>query len=124
MSADCQVCLNGKFGRRFDGSLTKSTRSGALHVDTRGTMEVDSVHGHKYFLTIVEQQSRYVAVRSIKSKAQAADDVWRFLKYLEKRSGYTVRTLHNDAGTEFRSVIDELKSEGVHCRGKSHIHWN
>lgn len=77
-------------------------------------MEVDSVKSQKYFVTIMEEHSQYVALRPMKSNAQAANEVWHFVKYFAKQSGLTVRRLHTDGETEFRCIINGLKNEGVH----------
>lgn len=110
---DCKVCLKGKFRRRFDGSITNSTTIGTLHVDTKGKVEIPSIQGHKYFVTIVEEFSRFVCVCPIRCKADAADKVLRFIKYFEKQSGHTVRRIHADGGTEFTKAIDHLRDDGL-----------
>lgn len=112
-STDCKVCLKGKFRRRFDGSLTDTDKFGSLHVDTKGKVDVTSVHGHNYFVTIVEEFSRFVAVRPIRSKSDAAEEVLRFVKYFEKQTGHPVRKIHTDGGTEFRRALDRLDADGV-----------
>lgn len=53
-------------------------------------MDVDSVHGQKYFMTIVGAHSGYVAMGPIEFNAQATDKVWCFVKYFENQNEHTV----------------------------------
>lgn len=59
-------------------------------MDTKGTLDAESVSGHRYFVTIKEEHSRFFAVRTIKSKTDPADVVLRFDKYFDKQSGNLV----------------------------------
>ena len=110
---DCEECTKGKFRRSFRGSISDATTIGTLHVDTKGAHETDSAHGHKYFVTITEEHSRFVAVRPIKSKSDAAPAVKRFVRYFEKQTGQVVKKIHTDGGTEFRRALLYLEDSGV-----------
>lgn len=110
---DCEERAKGKFRRRLSGSISSASTVGTLYVDTKGALETDSVQGHKYFVTIIEEVSRFVAVRPIKSKSDAAPAVFRFVRFFEKQSGCTVKKIHADGGTEFRRALSELEDEGV-----------
>ena len=112
-SVDCESCAKGKFKRSFQGSLTSEDRIGALHVDTKGRIETESVNGHKYFLTIVEEHSRFLAVRPLRSKAEASAEVMKFTRYFERQTGRKVKRLHTDGGSEFKRAADDLQDMGV-----------
>lgn len=109
----CEECSNGKFRRHVRGSITDASAFGTLQVDTKGSLETDSHQGHKYFVTSTEEFSRFVAVRPIKSKGDAATSVLRFVRYFEKYSDDVVKKIHNVGGTEFRRALASLKYEGV-----------
>lgn len=97
----------GKLRRSFRVSISNALEIGTLHVDTKSTLETDSVHGHKYFVTITEGCSRFVAVRPIKSKRDAAPSALQFVCYLAKQSGHVVEKIHSDGGIELkRSLTD------------------
>lgn len=106
-------CIKDKFKRSHRGSLTKEDHIGVLHVDTKGKIESDSVNGKRYFLTIINEFSRYLAVRPLKSKSDASGESLNFVRYFERQTGHQVRTLHANGGTEFNPVIADLKDNGV-----------
>lgn len=113
-SIHCEACLKGKYKRRFSGSLTRSTEPDTLYFDTKGKIETESVIGHYYFVTIVEEHSRFIAVRQIRSKEDASYAVLSYIRYIEKQSGCTVKRVHTDGGSEFKRALDTLKDQGVH----------
>lgn len=78
-SVDCDICLKGEFKRRFAGSLTSSMEPDTLQFDTKGKIETESGHGHHYFVTIVEEHSRFVATRPIRSKADASHAILAYV---------------------------------------------
>lgn len=98
----CDVCLMGKFRRSFHGSLTRADRVGTLHVNTKGQVKTSSVQGHRYLVTTVEEFTRFIAVRPIRSKSDAATEVLRFIKWFEKQCGHTVFKVHTS-----RTPIEE-----------------
>lgn len=65
-------------------------------MDTKGALETDSFHAHRYFLTITEELSIFVAVRQIKSKEDAELAVLKFLRFFKKQSRNTVGKIHTD----------------------------
>lgn len=46
---DCSHCAKGKYRRQFKGSLTRETKIGRLHVDTKGKVDTVSTNGHPLF---------------------------------------------------------------------------
>lgn len=108
---DC--CLKGKGRRRFMGSLTSADRIGIPYVDTKGKLEAPSIHRNSYFVTIVEEYGRLATLRPLRSKADAASEFLRFIRYFEMESSHTVSKAHTEGGTEFRRTVDELDEAGV-----------
>ena len=110
---NCRSCAKEKFKRRFDGSLTKENRIGVLHVDTKGKLEMESVNGQNYFLTIVEEYSRFTAVRPIGTKGDASRELLQIVQFFERQTGQSVRTIHTDGGKEFSRAVDYLRDQGA-----------
>ena len=46
---------------------------GHLHADTMGKVKTTSENGEKYFITIVDDYSRFVHVKPIRNKTQASN---------------------------------------------------
>lgn len=99
--------------RQFGRSVTKSLCIRTLHFDTKGKVETEYIHGYSYFLTITEEQTRFVAVRSLKWKADAAESIIRFVKYFERQTGYNVKNIHRDDGSSFLRALSTLEELGV-----------
>lgn len=110
---DCEDCTKGKFRRRFGGSLTKRRKIGHLHVDTKGKIETESVDGHKYFLTIVEEVSRHTTVIPIRTKRDASEEVLNYVSRFERQTDRTVKSIHSDGGSEFDKAFKHLERLGV-----------
>lgn len=110
---ECENCAKGKYRRQFKGSLTNSSYIGILHTDTKGKVKVPSVDGHLYFLTIVEEFTRYVHVSPLYHKSEASEELLRFIKRFEKQSGHIIRAVHTDGGTEFNKALSFLDEQGV-----------
>ena len=110
---DCKVCARGKYRKRFDGSLTTEPRVGKLHADTKGKVDVMTTQGHRYFLTIVEEYSRFTHTCPLRTKGEASKALLHFVKCFEKQTGHTVRALHTDGGREFAKAHHTLKSQGL-----------
>lgn len=55
----------------------------------------------KYFLTLVDDFSRYILVIMLKSKAQVYTALEVFLKMIETQFGTILKTIRSDNGSEF-----------------------
>nr|GEV93432.1 retrovirus-related Pol polyprotein from transposon TNT 1-94 [Tanacetum cinerariifolium] len=56
-----------------------------LHMDLCGLMRVESVNGKKYILVIVDDYSRFTWVKCLRSKDEAPDFIFKFLKMSQVR---------------------------------------
>ncbi|GKD19542.1 retrovirus-related pol polyprotein from transposon TNT 1-94 [Tanacetum coccineum] len=79
-----------------------------LHMDLCGPMRVESIHGKKYILVIVDDFSRFTWVKFLCSKDETPEFVIKFLKKVQVTLNATVRNIRTDNGTEF--VNQTLKS--------------
>ena len=76
----CNVCHLAK-QRYLHFSLNTTTSQQAFHlnnVDIQGPLSTISIHGHRYFLTIVDDYSRYTLLFLRKSKAEKSNLVQIF----------------------------------------------
>ena len=114
----CESCIKGKLhrtpfpstsGRRAEEKLQ------LVHSDVCGKVNSKSLSGGEYFLTFVDDSTRYVWVYILKQKSQVFE---RFLEWkimVEKSTGKKLQTLRTDNGGEYTSHKFQayLKSEGV-----------
>ncbi|GJW68856.1 retrovirus-related pol polyprotein from transposon TNT 1-94 [Tanacetum coccineum] len=72
-----------------------------LHMDLCGPMRVESIHGKKYILVIVDDYSRFTWVKFLRSKDEAPEAIIKCIKNIQVRLNVTVRNVRTDNGTEF-----------------------
>jgi len=71
-----------------------------------------SVHGHKYFLTIVDDFSRFLWVILLKTKAEVSMHVKNFIQLIETHHHLTPKFIRSDNGLEFL-LPDFYASKGI-----------
>jgi len=89
-------------------TIKKFTQPGELtHIDLWGPYDVQSIHGNSYFLLMIDDASRFIAVDFLKAKSQAVQKIKDQMTYLSVRDK-TPCTIRMDRGTEF--VNNKLKT--------------
>ena len=114
----CESCVDGKHHRsRFPigGGKRSDEILGLVHSDVCGKMSSQSLSGAKYFLTFIDDKTRYVWIYVLKHKDQVFSRFIEWKKMVEKSTGQQVKNLRTDNGGEFTSNEFEeyLKAEGV-----------
>jgi len=73
----CDICHFAK-QKHLPFSLSASHASSnfeLLHLDSWGRLSVASIHGHRYFLTIVDDHSRFLWIILLKIKSEVSHHV-------------------------------------------------
>ncbi|GJT32057.1 retrovirus-related pol polyprotein from transposon TNT 1-94 [Tanacetum coccineum] len=65
-----------------------------LHMDLCGPMRVESINGKKYILIIVDDYSRFMWVKFLRSKDEAPGFIIKFLKMIQVRLNAIVKNIH------------------------------
>ena len=88
----------------------------ACHSDVCGELNVKSLGGAKYFLTLVDDNTRYVWICISKHKSEVFDKFLEWKALVENSSGHMLKALHTNSGGEYVSskIKNFLKKEGVH----------
>lgn len=71
------------------------------------------MNGYRYFLTVVDEYSRFVFVEPVQSKNDSSSSLLLFIKLFKKQPGHTIRLLHSDGGGEFSRTRSTLESDEV-----------
>lgn len=95
-TTNCDNCVYARMQRNFKDSVTNTAAKGVLHVDTKGRLEVESVTGDNYFVTIVEARTRHVAVLCSKDETLIASELVKYVRYSERQPGYSITKIHTD----------------------------
>ena len=113
----CETCVSGKHHRcPFEHSSSRATDLLELvHSDVCGRMSNKSLGEGEYFLTFIDDKSRYTWVYILKSKDQVFNCFLEWRAVVEKSSGKKIKTLRTDNGGEYTSNQFEtyLKAEGI-----------
>ncbi|KAE9592424.1 putative RNA-directed DNA polymerase [Lupinus albus] len=97
----------------FSLSATHTTKSfDLLHVDIWGPYAVPSIFGQKYFLTLVDDYSRFTWIILMKSKAETRVNLIKFISYIETQFSTKLKCLKSDNGVEIL-MNDFLASKGI-----------
>ena len=110
---NCDPCSKGKFRRFFRGSLTKANAPGYIHADVVGRINPKSHDGYEYFLTIIDEQSRFLDVPLLECKGEASQCLIKFMKRFERQTDVRMKSLHTDGGSEFFRAQKLFAAEGV-----------
>jgi len=83
-----------------------------LHFDIWGPPAFPFVHNHKYFLTIVDDFSRFLWTILLKTKSEVSTHVKNFIQMIETKFKIIPKIVRSDNGPEFL-VIDFYASKGI-----------
>ncbi|WJX63250.1 hypothetical protein P8452_48162 [Trifolium repens] len=99
----CDIC---HYARHRKSLFTLSSKRAnkcyeLFHFDIWGLVSVSSVHGHKYFLTALDDYSRFTWIILCKTKSEITTLVQNFITMIEKQFDCHVKTIRTDNGLEF-----------------------
>nr|CAN69408.1 hypothetical protein VITISV_014748 [Vitis vinifera] len=104
----CVDCIKGK--------QTKHTKKGAIrtnelleiiHTDICGPLSVPCFTGEKYFITFIDDLSRYGYVYLMHEKSQAIDIFEMFIIEVERQLDKKIKIMRSDRGGEYYGRYDE-----------------
>ena len=119
----CEGCAMGKqhrnpFPKHSEANTTQILER--IHSDVCGPMNVNSVGGSRYFVTFIDDYSRYTTVYMMKTKDEVFDKFKEFVTLAENLTGEKVKCLslkklRSDNGGEYTSkkFDDYCKDNGI-----------
>ena len=72
-----------------------------IHVDIRGPFGTASLHEHKFFLTIVDDHSRFTWIYPMTTKSETRDGLSRFITLIHNQFNPAIKVVRYDNGNEF-----------------------
>ena len=95
--------------------VLKSYILGLVHSDVCGKMSAQSLGGAEYFLTFIDDKTRYMWVYVLRRKNQVFEQFLEWKALVKKSTGRKLKVLRTDNGGEYNSTEFEryLRSEGV-----------
>jgi transposase InsO family protein len=105
--AKCAVCQQGKATRKPSCNKTLVPRASRpmerVHSDVCGPMSVATCnyHGKQYFVSFIDDHSRFATVYLLQEKSEVKDALRHYLK--SAPAGHRCRFLHTDQGSEYKN---------------------
>ncbi|CAK9829622.1 Retrovirus-related Pol polyprotein from transposon TNT 1-94 [Anthophora retusa] len=116
----CKICTQGKMTRApfSNKSKRKTMPLEIIHSDICGPMRTESNGGTLYFVTFIDDASRWCEVRFLRRKSEAFAAFREVKKMLENFSGRKIKYLQSDNGREYvnEQFDDFLKENGIQPR--------
>lgn len=114
----CEPCAKGKLHRtKFptDGGRRSKSVLGLVHSDVCGKMSTQSLGGGEYFLTFIDDKTRYTWVYVLKHKHQVFAKFLEWKAAAENSTGQKLCVLRTDGGGEYtsREFQDYLREQGI-----------
>ena len=91
------------------GNMTKTPFSGTMeretnlleiiHTDVRGPMNIEARGGYRYFLTFINDLSRYGYIYLMKHKSETLEKFKEFQRIFELRVWFTFEAMRNSFAT-------------------------
>ncbi|RVW81914.1 Retrovirus-related Pol polyprotein from transposon TNT 1-94 [Vitis vinifera] len=108
---DFHVCVNCIKGKQTKHTKKGATRSNELleiiHTDICGPLSIPCFTGEKYFITFIDDLSRYGYVYLMHEKSQAIDIFEMFITEVERQLDKKIKIVRSDQGGEYYGRYDE-----------------
>jgi len=99
----CDVCHFSRQTRLcFNNSSSYSEHIfDLIHVDIWGPYGTTSIHGHRFFLTIVDDHSRFCWIFLMKTKVETRDALTKFIIMVNTQFHKKIKAIRSDNGSKF-----------------------
>lgn len=129
---ECEAYLQGKMTKwSFTGKERRA--SGTLdlvHTDVCGPMNVKTHEGHEYFITLIDDQSRYGYVYLMHHMSETFERFKEFKVEVERQRGRRIMVLRSNRGGEYLQgefkeyfIQEGIVNYSVVCTKDSSVEW-
>jgi hypothetical protein len=95
----CESCIKGKMtNKSFSKHWKSSELLEVIHSDIYGPFRTKTHRGIEYFITFIDDYSRYGYIYLIRNKSEAINKFKEFKLEVDKQLGRFIKTLNNDKG--------------------------
>ncbi|WVZ20696.1 hypothetical protein V8G54_008018 [Vigna mungo] len=110
----CDICHFAKHKKLpFPISTSKSSHLfELLHANIWGPLQIASIDGFTYFLTLLDDYSRFTWIHLLKSKAEVKTVLPKFIIFIENQFDTKLKRIRSDNGKEF-FLNDFFSSKGI-----------
>ena len=117
----CECCIQAKMTAKPFPKRSESKSAATLdlvHSDVCGPMQTTTPSGNRYFLTLIDDYSRYTKVYLLKNKSEVPLRIKEFVKYVQTKFGKNVKVFRSDCGGEYTGgdLREFFKIEGIQVK--------
>ncbi|GKA85347.1 retrotransposon protein, putative, ty1-copia subclass [Tanacetum coccineum] len=109
----CVSCMSRKMARKPYSHQVERAKDllGLIHTDVCGPFKIMSRQGASYFVTFINDFSRYGYVYLLKHKHEVFETFRVFQKEVENQLGKTIKSIHSDDGErKNRTLLEMVRS--------------
>ena len=104
----CVDCIKGKQTKHTKKGAMRSTQLlEIIHTDICGPFDVNSFNKEKYFITFIDDFSRYEHVYLLHEKFQSVNALEVYINEVERQLDRKVKIVRSDKGGEYYGRYDE-----------------
>ncbi|GKA93173.1 retrovirus-related pol polyprotein from transposon TNT 1-94 [Tanacetum coccineum] len=105
----CETCVEAKLTRTSFKSVKRTTEPlDMVHTDICDLKSLPTKGGNKYFITFIDDCTKYCYVYLLKSKDEAIDKFVLYKNEVENQLGKKIKVVRSDRGGEYVSPFAEL----------------
>lgn len=117
----CEECIKGKMSRTPfpQESLNKSEKvMDLIHTDLCGPMQTETPSKKKYFLTMIDDFSRYTVVYLLNNKSEVYSKFVQYIENMKTQKGVKPKCIRSDRGGEYisKDIKELFIKEGIECQ--------
>ena len=104
----CVECIKGKYTKvKKNGALRATELLECIHSDIWGPYSIPTINGHKYFISFIDDFSRYSYVYLIREKFEAIDAFKIYKAEVENQLNRRIKSVRFDKGDEYYGRFTE-----------------
>ncbi|GJS73377.1 pol polyprotein [Tanacetum coccineum] len=108
----CKTCVEAKLTRSSFKSVKRKTEPlDMIHTDIYDLKSLPTKGGNKYFITFIDDCTKYCYVYLLKSKDEAIDKFFLYKTDVENQLGRKIKVVRSDKGGEYMSPFANLCAE-------------
>jgi hypothetical protein len=114
---NCDVCITGKLHRKkfYNNSKSAENVLDVIHSDVCGKITPQSLGGKQYFVTFLDDNSRFSTVEVLTNKSEVLPAFQRYVEKVEVLQERRIKFLQSDNGGEYCSAAfnEYLNQKGI-----------
>lgn len=114
----CECCIASKMTRKPLPKKSEHKSSEILelvHTDICGPMQTVTPGGNRYFMTMIDDYSKYTVLYLLKNKSEATGKIKEYVKFVQTKFRCTPKVIRSDRGGEYvnEELSKFLRNEGI-----------